>query len=566
MRNELTVAAGLCALAINSVAHAQAPAPIQVPQQLDISRQRVPVAPLSQEAPLDLKLQSTEASPIAKSVDEIRFEIRDFDIQGATVFTPEELKKRFAALSQGTTSLGEVRQVTQQLESDYKQLGYFLVRVFIPPQSISEGQLRIQVVEGYVGELQIEGAKPEWESLIRARFEQTLQEKPVRLVTLEEALLNLNDIPGMNGQGVLKQGKLLGSSVLTVTISEPAPAQSLSLNNNGSTLTGPWNVGYSGSWSNPLGNGLIGQPHTLAVGLNGSGGLLKEVRSVNALLTLPLGTTHWVGSFGALAAEARPGGAVQDLDLLSTSSSMSLRLRYPLLRTRANSVFFDTGLSVNRSETNLSGLAISADQTSVGEAGLSWNFTTGLGSTQVSLSRIQGLGILGAMDKSAPSPSVPGFEPDFSKEVLNLQQSIIFSKQWSAQLSLQAQETSDKLLTGEQIAFGGSSSARAYDPSTLTGDKGVGATLEVRFDLPQFHEQISNPQLYAFTDAARANSLPTAGTRAGEASLASVGVGMRFVLSGSVLMDAFYAQGQRDKNLQVPVEEDRFVISSVYRF
>ncbi len=53
---------------------------------------------------------------------------------------------------------------------------------------------------------------------------------------------------------------------------------------------------------------------------------------------------------------------------------------------------------------------------------------------------------------------------------------------FSAVISAQGQYSFAPLITGEQIAFGVPQIGRGYDPGAITGDNGVGGSIELRDD------------------------------------------------------------------------------------
>lgn len=536
-----------------------------LPQQVDIERQRVPVAPPSTGLGFDLKFQSTDKSGVSKSVDELLFQVANIEVLGSTVYEQQQLDRIFSDLLNTPITLAQVRTAAEQLETQYRDEGFFLTRVFIPPQSIGAGVLRVQVVEGFIGEVKSEGLTDNLDPQIQARFAEVLAEKPIRLRTLESALLRLNDLPGLTAQGVLKAGREFGSSTLTLNVSQNPTAQSFSVSNNASTLVGPWGSNYSILAAQPLGG--ITQPHTLSVGVSGSGGHLKEVRSINAVLSTPLGLSNWIGSLGALYAQARPGGAVSALDLLSQSSSVSLRTRYSVVRTRQNSIYLDLGLALNRTESTLVSQVLSADQTTVGEMGLSWvRSGSSSGTLLASVNLIQALSVFGAMDAQAPRPSITGFEPRFQKMTSSVLWSLPLADGYSVQTNLSGQYTKDKLLSGEQVAYGATAFGRAFEPSTLVGDRGYGASVELRKDLGIDTTWVKTLQLYGFVDGAKTQSLPTGGFLGLEASLSSAGVGTRAALEDGWFVDLFFARAQSERGLQVLADGSRAVIAISRRF
>ena len=108
----------------------------------------------------------------------------------------------------------------------------------------------------------------------------------------------------------------------------------------------------------------------------------------------------------------------------------------------------------------------------------------------------------------------------------------------------------ERLLSSEQIGLGGPTFGRGYDPSELTGDKGVAGKAELQYN-QQLSRLGSALQYFGFYDAGViGNSDPAAGIPHSQ-SLASTGGGVRFALplefSGSL---------EVDKPLTKPVEAE----------
>jgi hemolysin activation/secretion protein len=262
---------------------------------------------------------------------------------------------------------------------------------------------------------------------------------------------------------------------------------------------------------------------------------------------MPIGASGIVGSFSGLIAFARPGGAVAALDVRSRVMSINTRLRFPIVRSRANSVYFDLGVALNRNKTSILGEPLTDDRSTVAEATLSWQQANWLsGDTNVSLSLFQGLTVLGANDATAPLPSVQGFEPRFQRLVYTLQRNQRIAPRLSAQLNVQGQYTTDRLASGEAISFGGPSIGRGYDPSLIAGERGFGLAGELRYALPYAAEKlIEGVQLYTFADYARATVLATEIAEKQTNKISSLGLGVRMVMLGRFNVDLQGAQARR---------------------
>jgi hemolysin activation/secretion protein len=542
----------------------------QIDRQINTSRDRIEV-PLPRTQNFDLRLQSPEKSAIPKAIDELRFEVKGFDLDGMQHYRHAEVDPLFAHLIGKKVSLEEVREAAAALEKKYRADGFFLSRVFIPPQRVDSGVFKVKVFEGAIGAVYVQGDNSQINAEIQAIASNLTHIVPIDLASLERVLLLLNDLPGASGSGVLRQGAKEGTTELLINASQVSDVHIVSANNTGSNVTGPLSIAYTGLYAQPF--GLNG---SLELGATGTGSRLEEVESVNARYSRALGDSGLQGSVGGLASRSLPGGSLKALDIRSDSTSFSPRLRYPLLRGRVNSIYLDTGLSINRTTTTLAGVLLTNDHSTVGDLNASWVLNGwGNGTQTTGLGVYHGLKFLNAMDKGQANASVTGFEPDFTKYTLSFQRLQSLPNRFSLQLLANAQYTQDKLLSGEQIAFGGPVLGRGFDSATLSADKGYGALLELRYDAKSSPwAQISPIQYYFSLDHAYTRSLgvdnpanPASPLVVAESNtINSAALGMRFSVVQKVFIDLQVADGHKRVTGADARHNPRLLASLLYFF
>jgi hemolysin activation/secretion protein len=116
--------------------------------------------------------------------------------------------------------------------------------------------------------------------------------------------------------------------------------------------------------------------------------------------------------------------------------------------------------------------------------------------------------------------------------------------------ALSGQESTNKLLSPEQFAFGGADFGRAYDASDLTGDSGVAGKLELRFS-GQGIGFVRDYTVYAFYDRGCIhNNAAAASNDCADAA----GLGTRFSASHGV---SGYVEFANPINHDIPAEGDR---------
>ena len=535
---------------------------IRPPPQAEISRQRVQPLPLP-DTPLQLRIQNPEKASVPRAVDEIEFSITRIKVTGATHFPEERWRAIFAALEGQKIVLSDLREAANKLENLYRAEGFFLTRVFIAPQEVRDGTLEVQVVEGFLANAFVQAPNDPSRKLTQALITPVLDQRPVRFLDLEQRLLLLNDIPGMAVTSVLRPGGALGSSDILLTTVKPPRSAFSAVDNSGSDVVGPINYSLGTTIIQPF-----GRPGTLDLSLAMSGEGFRELQAVSGRYATPLGNNGVVGSIGALVAHAAPGGLIRDLDVQSRSGSLSAILRVPLLRSRANSIYLDAGMTLNRSFVKALGTDINDDRSTVANLGLQWRQIGCLsGDMTFGVNLLHGLNLFGANNASAPLPSVLGFNPHFLRLTYQFQRNQQIRGPIGASMILQGQYTTSRLLSGEQISFGGRGIGRAYDPSSVVGDRGVGVLGELHASLPglQVPNLIEGTQVYAFADRAQATTLAYEATPKQSVTISSLGIGARFTMLRQLSVDTQFSSARRALPDGVK-SNGRFILSAILQF
>ena len=152
----------------------------------------------------------------------------------------------------------------------------------------------------------------------------------------------------------------------------------------------------------------------------------------------------------------------------------------------------------------------------------------------------QGLPILGASDAGDTNLSRvegDGTFTSFNAELARLQR---IAGGLNLLLRAGGQYSPDELLSTEEYEIGGLTFGRGYDPSELTGDSGVGTSVELQFNQTPGLAVLESYQLYAFWDFGVAFNSDT--NAESQESLASAGIGVRANLNEWLSADFEVAQ------------------------
>jgi hemolysin activation/secretion protein len=535
-RHWLALALGALALSVAPPGQAQTvprtlPGAIQPGRDLGL---QPPPAPSDND--FDFTIQAPRRDAIPRAADALVFTLRDITIVGATVFPPQTLRPLFASLLDHEVKLADILSVADAIEGKYHEAGYTLTRAFVPPQRVGNGIFTITVVEGFVKAVTVEGGDPASHGLVAANLQPVLADRPMKISTMERALLLANDIPGIAASGLLRPSpNEPGASDLVVTLTDTALSGSVGIDNRGSKFAGPWIARGELAVNSLLDAtdqlyGSLSSPPDSAEQIQGQ---LRYIHPIGAQgMTLGLNAS---GSYG------EPGATLAPLSLVTSSYAVGPQLHYPLLRSRAESLYLDGGLSFQYAAVTTAGLPLSHDDWRVASAAVTYLETGFLaGTTTLNFGVSQGLPIFGATPNNSPDLSRAGAHTDFTKLNASLRRGQALVGPLNLALSLQGQFAFAPLVAGEQIAFGGDSIGRGYDPSVLQGDHGIGAAVELRYDIHVEDALVQSMQPYVFYDAGEIWDVR--GGIVGGSSLASTGFGVRVALPYDISTGLEFAQ------------------------
>ena len=510
-----------------------APVDAQVlPGAVQPGRDRVgPAVPGQPE--FDFSIVAPHRSPVPKAVDEVHFKLRDIKIVGAVRIPADRFRPLYAGLLGKDVTLSDILNVADQIEAQYRAAGYLLVRAFVPPQRVKDGVFTIDVVEGHLERVSVQGANPQTSEVIGGYLEPARAERPLTIAALERGLLLANDLPGIKATGVLRPAAdTPGASDLVVDTQQPWISGGLAVDNRGSRFSGIWTISGDVEF-----NALFG-PDQLGATITLSPSSLEQIAG-QVSYRRAIGDDGLVGSLIGSITHGQPGSTLTAFNVLTDSWAVGPRLTYPLIRSRAESLILDGGFTVQDAKIGILGAPFSHDQWRVLDIGGSYQRADVLGGLWTSTFDIaQGLPILGASQNrinGVPNPNLSrlGALIDFTKLTGYSRLAVPLASSFTVVLAAQGQYSFAPLITGEQIAFGGNQIGRGYDPGAITGDQGLGGSLELHYDWRFADSVVRTLEPYLFTDGAKTWFIqrgPAKSAALLDQTIASAGGGVRIWL------------------------------------
>ena len=124
-----------------------------------------------------------------------QFNLRGIVLSGAVAIPRADLIRAYQPYLGKRVSQADLVAIADAISDLYRTAGFHLSRAIVPPQDVSDGRVRIQVIEGSITEVALRGDGAE-QFGIRPMLGPVLAERPSRLATLERQLLLINGRPG----------------------------------------------------------------------------------------------------------------------------------------------------------------------------------------------------------------------------------------------------------------------------------------------------------------------------------------------------------------------------------
>ena len=521
VRTRAVCALGLTVGVLFSVAIPPSEAAPTLPGAVQPGRDR-PVAPLPSQPEVEFRLVTPEKSPVTRAIDTVHFHLNDIRIVGTKVFSAESFRPLFADLVGKDVTLSNILNVADGIEARYRAQGYLLVRAYVPPQRVKDGVFTINVVEGFVEGVSVEGTKERTQDLTKAYLRHAVGQTPLELSTIERGLLLANDIPGVTASGTLHAAPSTpGASELVVTENAPWITGGLATDNRGSRFSGLWTLSADVAF-----NDLLGGDQLALIGNTSPDG--KEQVSGQATYRVALGGDGLIGGVFGVYTHGQPGSTLTVAQALTDSWAGGTHFSYPLVRSRALSIILQSGLTAQAATIRTLGLRISHDEWRVFDVGVTAAKSDFLGASWAgSLDLAQGLPVLGATRNGSLSLSRIGAKTDFTKIDGSLQAVWPLVASLSAAAGGSGQLSFTHLVIGEEVSYGGKLVVRGFDPGSITGDSGIGGWFELRDDAHFPAWQMRTVEPYVFVASAGAWFINAAKFGLPNESITSIGGGVR---------------------------------------
>lgn len=477
-----------------------------------------------------------EAAPAnaPAGAEKVRFTLNNVSVEGASVYNNAELKSVYAGDVGKTISLADVYTIANRLTLKYRNDGYILTQVVVPPQEIDGGNVRLRVVEGYVDQITVQKADPSAPinmAGIQAYARQISTGGPLNARNLERELLLINDLPGVTARSVLSPSQTkTGAADMTIVLDYDPVDGLVSVDNFGSRYLGPLQLGGAVTL-----NSMLGLNEAISAQIVTAPEDWYELAYGSLGYEQPVGIYGTKVHFNASATDTDPGFDLKQFDVEGRSYLLNVGATHPFIRSRTENL---TG-RINydwrrvRSANNIEDTR--RDRISSLRIGGRYEFIDtllGAAANTIDAELSKGLHIFGASDEGDDNLTRSEGDPQATKLEAEIQRLQRVTSNVNILLAARGQIASNALLSSEEFAIGGINSGRGYDPSEIVGDHGISGKVELQWREPIKFEQnfVESYQVYGFYDIGRVWNEDATTSSQKRDSLASIGAGFRFDL------------------------------------
>jgi hemolysin activation/secretion protein len=405
-----------------------------------------------------------------------KFIVKQFKVTGNTLIDDDILAPVLDTGDGMEVTLGILHLIAQEITSLYAMNGYVLTRAYVPEQEIENGVVTIQVVEGKLGKIEVNGNEKFTREEIQARLQPLQGDPALKESTLEKYLLGLNAIPGLKVKAVLKPGEVFGTSDLTLQTEESRTYRiAFDADNFGSRFTGVQRYGLTGEAGSLL---RLGDRFSVR-GVKSN----EDQNFINPSYSIPIGPYGTTATLSYVFTEFNLGGQLAVLNAGGRANIFTADVSHTFHQTRSSEFHLSLGGEIRNFENGLAGTPSSDDKLRDAYLAAGGFFKDPLRARTFYNLRLQ----QGFSESDISDPLNSRFQGRGDALVSSFDvtryQSTFLGKTYLMVLA-KGQVVSKRVLSPDQFAIGGFGSVRGYPLAEAAGDNGFVVSAELVIPFP----------------------------------------------------------------------------------
>ena len=421
----------------------------------------------------ELKIEEEEkARPQIKGPS---FLLQGVKITGATIFNDNDLKIIYGPYLNKNVTFQDIESIAKDIETKYKEKGYFTTTVYIPEQDIKEGVVEVRVAEGRMGNLDVEGNKWFSADFIK-KFFHLKKNEILNIETVQRDILRLNKNPDLEIKTIISKGRDPQTSDISLKVESKLPWHIGFLEDNrGSRLTGRYRSMLFARSSN-----LSGSGDTLFISSLYSGNSNGQTASYS----VPLGTYGTRFNLDATYFKMKLGKEYKVNEITGDTQILSPYFSWELALTEDSEANANLGMDIKSIKKKTDQEVSSNDQLRIPFFGFDLSKTDPAGRTDFSPRFNFGTsGFLGASHRNHDTSSRAGTGGSFFKYEHSLDRIQKMFQGSYISIHTQFLMGSHTLASSEQLQIGGADSVRGYPEGDYSADLGGYMNLDWTFPM-----------------------------------------------------------------------------------
>ena len=398
--------------------------------------------------------------------------IKKIVVEGSTLLSEKKVKAVTSQFEGKDLSLAEMQKVADMLTDAYRAAGYATSRAYLPPQTIKDGVLRIKIVEGKVGKVEIKGNRYFKTSLLKKKLNIT-PDQYFDYSELQKSLIKINENTDRNAKAVLAPGKEPGTTDILVEVTDHIPFHvGMSYDNYGPRYIEKNRYAATFEYNN-----LLGFDDKLFFRFQMSEASLYKFKNIRYLF--PVNDSLDFGYY-FINSKIKLGKEFKPVESIGYAKVWGVYLNQALISNNVVDLRVNAGLDYKQMRNYLLDIKVSRDDVRVAKLGFDLDVTDKLGRSIFVAEMDNGIpDIMGGMASKDPRSSRPnGGGGRFLKWMLNLYRLQPLPLSTNLMVKVNGQLSNNALVASEQFQVGGAASVRGYAPGEIAGDKGVYASAE----------------------------------------------------------------------------------------
>jgi len=186
----------------------------QLGQQLDSAdpgriERNLTDRPFTPQVGPNIKIKKFVPQNAPAGAENIKFNFGGVSLEGASIYSEDDLAYLYKGMIGTEISLADLYAIANRMTLKYRNDGFILTQVVVPIQTIESGIAQLQVVEGFIDNVVIQGGEESNSALkiIEQYASRISTGGALNISNMERQLLLINDLPGVMARSIISPSK-----------------------------------------------------------------------------------------------------------------------------------------------------------------------------------------------------------------------------------------------------------------------------------------------------------------------------------------------------------------------